>query len=192
MTTSRRNKTRFAVLGMLSIQPKTGYDIKKDIETLLPTVWSESYGQIYKVLAQLETEKLVTRKHIEQKGRPNKVRYSITKRGQKELIAYLHTPPDKIVIRDETMLKLFMGFNVEPIYNIEVLNNEIARIQRCLDEIPQKKAAMKPLPLPRQNTMFQLMGELGVEYFQMKKRWCRKAIRILQEGAEKHSTKEPS
>ena len=51
-----RNKSRFAVLGMLSMGLETGYQMKKHVEENLGHFWSESYGQIYPILGQLRAE----------------------------------------------------------------------------------------------------------------------------------------
>ena len=57
----RANKTQFAVLGLLSWQPMSGYTIKKLIEMGLTQFWSESYGQLYPTLEKLVETGLVHR-----------------------------------------------------------------------------------------------------------------------------------
>jgi DNA-binding PadR family transcriptional regulator len=49
----REVKSKYAILGMLSIAPMSGYDIKKQVETSISNFWSESYGQIYPALRNL-------------------------------------------------------------------------------------------------------------------------------------------
>jgi hypothetical protein len=39
--------TPYAILGLLSIEPMSGYDIRANLEESLAHFWSESYGQIY-------------------------------------------------------------------------------------------------------------------------------------------------
>ena len=51
----KKSKTRFAVLGILSYGPMSGYDIKKFYEQNVAGFWSESYGQIYPILKRLAT-----------------------------------------------------------------------------------------------------------------------------------------
>ena len=57
----KKSKTRFAVLGILSYGPMSGYDIKKFYEKNVAGFWSESYGQIYPILKRLAEEGLATR-----------------------------------------------------------------------------------------------------------------------------------
>jgi DNA-binding PadR family transcriptional regulator len=52
----KKGKTRFAVLGILSYGPMSGYDIKKFYEKNVAGFWSESYGQIYPILKRLAEE----------------------------------------------------------------------------------------------------------------------------------------
>ena len=49
----REVKSKYAILGMLSIEPMSGYDIKKEVEKSISNFWTESYGQIYPVLRNL-------------------------------------------------------------------------------------------------------------------------------------------
>ena len=42
----REVKSKYAILGMLSIEPMSGYDIKKEVEKSISNFWTESYGQI--------------------------------------------------------------------------------------------------------------------------------------------------
>ncbi|MBA3604138.1 MAG: PadR family transcriptional regulator, partial [Parachlamydiaceae bacterium] len=47
---AKSNKSRFAIMGMLALAPKSsGYDIKKLMEGSTQYFWKESYGSIYPV-----------------------------------------------------------------------------------------------------------------------------------------------
>ena len=51
--------TIYAVLGLLNIEPMSGYDIRQNLEESLSYFWSESYGQIYPTLRKLEAARLI-------------------------------------------------------------------------------------------------------------------------------------
>jgi hypothetical protein len=53
------NRTRYAVLGALTVEPMSGYDLKRFFEQGVSFFWTESYGQIYPILKQLKAEGLV-------------------------------------------------------------------------------------------------------------------------------------
>ena len=58
---ARSSQTRTAVLGALTVEPMTGYALRAVIRDVLGHFWSESFGQIYPALAELEGEGLVER-----------------------------------------------------------------------------------------------------------------------------------
>ena len=56
---ARGRQTELAVLGALSVQPMTGYAVREEIRQVLGHFWSESYGQIYPALAELQRDGLI-------------------------------------------------------------------------------------------------------------------------------------
>jgi len=103
-----------ALLGLLSIRPMSGYDIRQLIPWSIGQFWSESYGQIYPALKQMTAAGLVERKTERNKGRPDRHVYSLTKTGREELRGWLELPPTQEVPRNELLLKLFFGAHVPP------------------------------------------------------------------------------
>jgi PadR family transcriptional regulator, regulatory protein AphA len=112
MITKRINKTRYSILGALSFEPMSGYDIKNWLSNVTGAFWSESDGQIYPTLAQLLKDKLVSCLDDTGSGnRPRKV-YSITKEGLRALKQWLIIPAQESTARSELILKLFYGKNL--------------------------------------------------------------------------------
>ena len=101
-------KMDYVLLGLLSHEPMTGYEMKKRIDTTLRFFWSGSYGSIYPTLSQLEAQGKVTRENSSSNGR-EKITYSITEYGKRELRGWLEKPVEKDELRYETLLKLFFG-----------------------------------------------------------------------------------
>jgi DNA-binding PadR family transcriptional regulator len=101
--------TEYALLGMLGWGPASGYDLKKRFEDSVAHFWSESYGQIYPMLARLAAEGLVERRIERQKGKPDRAVYSITAEGEKRLGAWLGEPAREQGFRSELLLKIFFG-----------------------------------------------------------------------------------
>ena len=58
---AKDRKIDMVILGLLSHESLTGYDIKKRIDGAIRFFWKGSYGSIYPALAAMETEGLVTR-----------------------------------------------------------------------------------------------------------------------------------
>jgi PadR family transcriptional regulator, regulatory protein AphA len=106
---SRENKSKYAILGILTFAPMSGYDIKKKIEVSTSNFWTESYGQIYPILKRLVAEELATQSIEEQTGKPDRNIYTITDKGHEELQRWLTEPVEPQVERIEILLKLFFG-----------------------------------------------------------------------------------
>jgi PadR family transcriptional regulator AphA len=104
-----RSRSRYAVLGLLTIEPMSGYDMKKMIETSVAHFWRESYGNIYPILNRLTTEGLVRRKTQRQTGKPDRHIYTLTARGKSEFLKWLSEPVAEEITRSELLLKLFFG-----------------------------------------------------------------------------------
>jgi PadR family transcriptional regulator, regulatory protein AphA len=105
----KENTTRYAVLGILSISPGSGYDVKKLCDTSISYFWNENYGHIYPVLKQLEKEGLVTMTTEQNPGRPQRNIYAITEAGTKELNAWLELPVQNHPVRSELLFKIFFS-----------------------------------------------------------------------------------
>ena len=76
----RTSQTDVAVLGALSIEPMSGYRIRRAIADVFGHFWYESFGQIYPTLARLEAAGLVTR--ARDRADERVVRVSLTDAGR--------------------------------------------------------------------------------------------------------------
>lgn len=128
---ARENKSRYAVLGILTLGPMSGYEIRKTIEGSLGNFWSESYGQIYPILKSLVLEGLATSETEVQAGRPDRHVYTITETGREELKRWLSRPVEHDVGRVEILLKLFFGWQLPMEENAHKVE-EFRELQRQL------------------------------------------------------------
>src|SRR5207244_7584723 len=104
-----RRSTPYAILGMLSFRPMSGYDIRKEAMSSIGHFWNESYGQIYPALGRLAAQGLARRRAVRGIGRPDRQVYEITRQGMAVLRRRLAEPPRTAPIRHELLLKLFFG-----------------------------------------------------------------------------------
>ena len=105
----RAKSSPYAILGMLSIQPMSGYDIRKEIATSTAHFWHEGYGQIYPALRRLEADGLVEQRRAEKGSRPERNVFSLTAKGRAQLQDWLAQTPKTQTPRSELLLKLFFG-----------------------------------------------------------------------------------
>ena len=123
----RTSSTMQALLGLLMIEPMSGYDLGQMVRASIGHMWSESYGQIYPNLKKLAADGLLGCKTKKQKGRPDRHIYSITKRGREQLARWLVVPPRPEIPRNEMLLKLFFGAHVP----IQIL---VGNVERMVEE----------------------------------------------------------
>lgn len=80
---------QYAILGLLSWRPSSGYQLKKVFEDSPYLYWSGNNNQIYKSLLQLQKDGMISYETVHQDGAPSKKVYSITKRGMEELKGWI-------------------------------------------------------------------------------------------------------
>ena len=106
---ARENTTRYIILGLLSHEDMSGYDMKKRIDMSISHFWPVGYGQIYPTLKALVADGLIQDvASVEDKG-PPKTMYAITPVGKDSLKAWLAQPEQREYTRYEILLKLFFG-----------------------------------------------------------------------------------
>ncbi len=103
-----RDQTAFIILGMLSIEPKSGYDIRKSIQSSVTHFWRESYGQIYPALKRLAGQGLIIPGRASGSGRKSR-KYALSSRGRARLLEWLAAPHRTQPPRNEFLLKLYFG-----------------------------------------------------------------------------------
>ncbi len=105
--------TAKAILGIVAMRPRTGYEIKAFVDSSTRFFWAASYGQIYPELKRLAENGLIEGTDEPTGGRQRTV-YRITPAGKKRLREWHREPSADLECRDEGMLKLFLAGAVEP------------------------------------------------------------------------------
>jgi PadR family transcriptional regulator AphA len=83
---------RFFILGLLTQQPMSGYDVKRFLKGLSWLIGSPSGGSLYPILRALRQEGLVTVEIVPGLDKPPKKVYSITEAGRQQLQAWVDQP----------------------------------------------------------------------------------------------------
>ncbi|MFZ5965724.1 MAG: DUF4180 domain-containing protein [Bacillota bacterium] len=112
-----------AILGLLSFEPLTGYDMKKIMQNSPLIYWSGNNSQIYKALAELQGEGFVNAKVLYDDVSPTKKRYSLTERGRRELSDLSKAFPELPELRKPFLLQLAFGRGLSR-QEIETLLNQ--------------------------------------------------------------------
>lgn len=176
----KENKTIYAILGLLSHTPMTGYDIKKRMDSTLRYFWGASFGSIYPALNEMEKRNLVTKQsQPNEKGR-EKLIYEITEEGRADLKAWLKQPVEKDELRYETLLKLFFGNEAGTENSVKLLVDFQKKYQ---EELPKLQGAVQVLSqiLDQDEThkYYMLTAMFGVKVFEAYVEWSKEALKIL-------------
>jgi DNA-binding PadR family transcriptional regulator len=100
--------TECAVLGLLSDQERSGYDLLKTIERSVGFFWTPAKSQLYALLPKLVERGLARARRVEQDKRPDKTLYRITPAGREALRIGLEQA-SPAVDRNPFELRIFFG-----------------------------------------------------------------------------------
>jgi PadR family transcriptional regulator, regulatory protein AphA len=149
------------LLGLLAIEPMSGYDLGMNIRASVGHIWNESYGQIYPNLKKMAAAGLVTAKTERQKGKPDRHIYAITAKGRERLAKWLAVPPQPEIARNELLLKLFFGDHVP----IDILIGYLERM------VENESGVLKQLARVQHEEIVQNQKYPGAAYWKMAARF---------------------
>ncbi|WP_100448531.1 PadR family transcriptional regulator [Glycomyces xiaoerkulensis] len=132
---------RHAILGILSIQPMSGYDLKKTIDESVGHFWTADQSQVYRTLTGLVNDGLASRRTVAQTERPNMHLHSVTDRGLSELDEWLASPLQAPPSREPFLARLFFADRL-PVEAIRELLDARRR------EVNEQLAALEAIAVP--------------------------------------------
>lgn len=188
---ARSSKSRFAVLGILTFGPMSGYDIRKVFGLGPGHFWQESYGQIYPILRALQGEGLVTRSaergREPRRGRPPRKVYALTAKGRAALRNWLPDPPEAQPPRHEILLKLFFGRHAAPGVCAGHLQRERERLLGQRERYGEIERLLRERCAGDPDAPFQLITlRYGQHLTDSLVDWCEESLRALaRAGAAK-------
>ena len=203
---AKRQRTRCAILGLLSWQPMSGYDIKKLIEMGLRHFWSESYGQLYPSLNQLVEDGLATRKEGGGSGRRSRHVYSITDEGRRAFAEWLKEAAEPMPVRNETLLKFFLAGRGSADESARIVEEYRVRERERLEEFTASERVLREAirlgDLPPeladltgssgdnqdQLMVFLLTLRHGIRLTEARLDWCDEALKVLRERRRKRTS----
>lgn len=100
---------RHALLGLLSLGPRSGYDLGRAFAGSVAHFWHADQSQIYRTLDRLSDEGAITTETIAQRGRPDRHVHSLTPMGEDELEAWLRSPLEPRRAKDVLLARVFFA-----------------------------------------------------------------------------------
>lgn len=162
---------KYAILGLLSWKPLTGYDVKKLMENSAILYWSGNNNQIYKSLIQLHEEGLVTTEVQHQQSAPSRKLYTITDAGVSALRDWTLSTPEapefkkaffiqlawSHVLSDEETDRLLAEYEKELELQLAYQREKHSRRKGYPDRDPRERFLWDRMA---QNVIFSLKNEL--------------------------------
>lgn len=177
----KENKSRYALMGILSVCPGSGYDIKRFMEHSTSNFWSESYGQIYPMLKKLVDEGLTISHAEKQVGKPERYIYTLTDRGREDLQRWLVEPVEAAPERNELLLKLLFGQQVSISDNIEHVRRYRQLNVELLEKYQGIEAYLKDKCKEHPDQIYSLITvRYGILRCQALLAWCDETLDTLQ------------
>lgn len=155
------SQTRTAVLGALSIRPMTGYAVRENIQNVLGHFWSESFGQIYPTLGELEREGLVERQRSEH---PRSSPFAPTAEGMSRLRELLSAPPQPAKPRNGLLLRLFFGRQLGVEACRQLIMDARAQAETQLAQLSAEREQLERDPSMRDDAPYILITILAGEH----------------------------
>jgi PadR family transcriptional regulator AphA len=176
----RSQRTPFVILGLLGLsgrRPRSGYEIKKAIDTVISSFWHESNGQIYPALKGLAASGLI-KIQADKKAPRRKKLYAITPQGRRQLRSWLATPVEVGRPREELILKLFFGSETEIPALVRHLEAHRDRTQALLAQCREYEKGNQANPI-RYSPFVLITLRAGIIVSEASLRWAEESLQTL-------------
>ena len=143
---------KYAILGLLSWRPLSGYDMKKIIADSMSFYWSGNNNQIYKTLIQLQQEGLVDSEVQQQENYPARKEYTITAQGETELRNWVLSAPELTQYRNTFLIQLAWAdcLSAEELDELLARYEHEVEMQVLMLEERGRRGTLNPARTPRE------------------------------------------
>jgi PadR family transcriptional regulator, regulatory protein AphA len=172
-----------AILGMLSYEPMTGYDLKKIMQESPFMYWSGNNNQIYKALVELLDEGYVTSEIYHQDSSPSKKVYTITDDGLAELKRWTQSVPEAPEIKKLFLVQLAWTeqSSSKAIENLLMRYEQVIKGKISIEQAKKQKEFFSPKRTPREAAIWDLIHENVLSSYTNELDWLNKARQTLNQ-----------
>jgi PadR family transcriptional regulator, regulatory protein AphA len=174
---SKPTTTSFAILGLLSLQPWTAYELVAQSKRSLHWFWPRSEAHLY-----AELKRLVERGHAEAEvvdgRRRQRTRYTITPQGRAALDDWLGTEPAKPSIEVEALLRMILA----DLGSVEDLRAALESTARQVREVRTNGIALTQDllatggPFPQRLHLTERAVTFYSDFLRLVLRWCNETL----------------
>lgn len=174
---------KYAILGLLSWKPSTGYELKKIFEESSSMYWSGNNNQIYKALVQLHDDGLVTNETEHQEGLPSKKIYTITSEGIDELKDWVLTSTDAPEFKKPFLIQLAWSelLNNKELFELLTKYEDEIKMQLILQQEKMRRGSVSPARSNREKFLWTMIDENILSSYHNELEWIQKVRNQLFE-----------
>ena len=150
------------LLGFLTYQSMTGYELKKFFSISFSFFSGLSYGSIYPALKRMEKEGLITMRLEVQDGPPNRKVYTITDLGKKTFAKALEAPFRFERIKNPFLTRLFFFAHLSKDARVNAAVGYLESVKHVQEELEAARSKIETHADRYQYLSFQF----GLRFFQ--------------------------
>lgn len=172
---------KYVILGYLSWQPMTGYDVKKIIAESEILPWSANNNQIYRALVQLHDDGWVTKTIEDQVGAPNRHIYTITEEGIQALKQWVGTKPELPRSKKSFLNQLMWADSLTSEEIDELLEDYLNAVsdKRFLVMVQADRRPNMPERTSREQYLWNMIYKNWINQYEAELNWIRQIRREL-------------
>lgn len=174
---------KHGLLGFLSGQELSGYDLEKLFSNSIGFFWSAKISQVYRDLHTMEKAGWVQSQQVVQTGRPNKKVFRVTDAGREELENWLihYDMKHDFDIRASILVRMFFAAKRPKEETIALLERFRETCQKTIDKLDGVHEKLECYDIEAMDLLYTKSTlSYGEKYYNMQIAWCTETIEKLQ------------
>lgn len=164
----------FILLGFLSEQEMSGYDIKQHMTHSTANFFNASFGSIYPTLKKLEDKKMIVSREVIDGGKYKKL-YCISNEGRKVFLEWLRQPIELSRHGHDHLVKIFFFKALTSDEACNLISGLIDSIQETLEGLDRIESLVKD-----QADYFKMATlYFGKDHYRFVIEWCQKFLQEI-------------
>jgi PadR family transcriptional regulator, regulatory protein AphA len=166
---------QFTILGLLSWQSLSGYDIKKIISESDVFYWSGNNNQIYNNLITMHKADLISKEVRHQESLPSKKIYSITETGREKMQSWLLSDPELPETHHHFLIQLAWAdmLSAGQLDDLLARYEEGVGVQLRMRQLQMNEPAVAPNRTPRESFLWRMIYEHSAAIYRHELDWVR-------------------
>jgi DNA-binding PadR family transcriptional regulator len=183
------NSLEFILLGLLTLRPSTGYDLKKTMDLSVRYISPVALSQIYPTLTRMAQDAMVQYQLVERSGKTNLKIYSITEAGQNLFRKWLAEPLKPDPYRFDTFaLRFYFSSMLEKTTLLDHIHTELdfrktqLKATRNFNETALGNLTpIKAIDLNKTVKIWQMYHQYGLQFLETYTNWLKSILKTVEE-----------